>query len=60
MMKFFYNRNGIKPFRIGAAALLILLIIEIIGILNTPTYDEELEQAKLKFLKGVSKYDSYY
>lgn len=44
-----YIANGTKPFRRAAAILFILIIIEIIGILNTPTYEKELEEARKEY-----------
>ena len=46
MKKIFCDQNGIKPFRIAALILLLIIGIEIYGITHTPTYENELRKAK--------------
>ena len=38
-----------KPFRILAAILMIMIAAEIYGIMQTPTYDAELKEAKAAY-----------
>ena len=46
MKKMFCDQNGIKPFRIAALILLLIIGSEIYGITHTPTYENELRKAK--------------
>ena len=39
----------VKPFRLLAVIMAIMVAVEIIAILRTPTYDKELEQAEKNY-----------
>ena len=54
-MKFFYNQNGIKPFRVAATILFFILVIEIYGILHTPLYEKELEEARRNYYDTLDR-----
>lgn len=49
MIKIFYNSNRIRPFRILMVIFLFIIGIEIYGIINTPTYEKELKEARERY-----------
>lgn len=49
MIKIFYNSNRIRPFRILMIIFLFIISIEIYGIINTPTYEKELKEARERY-----------
>ena len=45
-----------KPLRIVAAVLLLVVGVEVWGIMHTPTYDWELAEAKAAYEAALSEY----
>ncbi len=45
----------IKPFRVTAAILLVILAAEAYGICHTPTYEKELAEAKAAYESALAE-----
>ena len=45
-----------KPLRIVAAVLLLVVGVEVWGITHTPTYDRELAEAKAAYEAALNEY----
>jgi len=48
--------NIVKPLRIVAAVLLLVVGVEVWGIMHTPTYDRELSEAKAAYEAALKEY----
>lgn len=56
-----WSQTGIKPFRALAIILTLIVLVQIYGIITTPTYEKELAEARLKYMELQEiKYESYY
>ena len=47
-----------RPFRVLSVVLLLVVIFEIYGIVNTPTYTAELEEARAAYQTALAEHEA--